>query len=82
MNNIDIPAHQSHLQSKDSRVRTVVGHDKFNGITIRNPYKPLSKEILPTLVDGEVACESFAKVGMQPRFVATRSAGSEANWIE
>jgi hypothetical protein len=44
MNDVNIPAHQSHLQPKDSRVVSVIQENETNSVAIRNPNKTNAEE--------------------------------------
>ncbi len=68
MDNVDISAHQTHLQAEDGWVGTVIEKDEFNCITISGPHKTLAKEHVAALVHGPIPRETFTKVRVEPTF--------------
>jgi hypothetical protein len=64
MNDVNIPAHEAHLQEKNSRVVALVQLQKFNSGTVRDPDKLLPKDVVLHLVDGIIPDEAFAKMGV------------------
>jgi hypothetical protein len=59
MNDVNVPAHPSHLQPKDSWVVSVVREDETNSIAVRNPNKMNAKEHMPIFVDRPVAGKTY-----------------------
>ena len=62
VDDIDIPAHQAHLQTKNCRIAAVVRKDELDCITVRNPNKALPEDIMPDLVNPIIACKALAKM--------------------
>jgi hypothetical protein len=62
VDNVNIPAHQAHLQMQDSRVAALIGQNELDGVTISHPHEALSKDVLTTLVDGIITRESLTKM--------------------
>jgi hypothetical protein len=62
MDDVNIPAHQMHLQAEDGGVGTVVGKNEFNHITVSNPHKAWAKEHVEALVNCPITGEYFTKV--------------------
>jgi hypothetical protein len=48
---IHIPAHEAHLQPKDSGIATIVRQDEFDSVAVRNPSKMLPKTHVAAFVD-------------------------------
>jgi hypothetical protein len=82
VNDVDIPAHQAHLQTQESRVAAIIRENEFDGVTVCNPNKALSEDAMPDFVDTVVACKTFAKMGVQPYFVAAAFPSTKANGVE
>ena len=82
MDDVDVPTHQAHLQAEDSRIAAVVGQDKFNGVTIRDPDEPLTEDVVSDLIYAVVACEAFAQMRVQPYFIAATLPSAKANGVE
>jgi hypothetical protein len=71
MDNINVPAHQSHLQPKDSWVVSIEWENETNSITIRNPNKMNAEEHMPIFVDCPVTSKTFTKMGVEAYFIIT-----------
>jgi hypothetical protein len=82
VNDVNIPAHQAHLQTQDSRVATIIRKNEFDGIAVRNPNKLLPEDIMPDFVDTIITYKAFTQMKVQPYFVAAAFPSSEANWVE
>ncbi len=59
MNDVNVPAHQLHLQPKDSWVVSVIREDETNSVAIHNPNKMNAKEHMPIFVDRPVTGETY-----------------------
>ncbi len=70
VDNIDVPTHQAHLQSKDGVIGTVIGEDKLNCIAVCNPDKSLTKQVMAALVHSVVTSKTFAQMGVQAYLIA------------
>ena len=82
MDDVAVPAHETHLEPQDGRVTTLVGKDEFDGVAVRHPYKPLAKDVLAYFVNGVVAGEAFAEVGVQSSFITASATSTKANRME
>jgi hypothetical protein len=82
MDNVDIPAHQTHLQAEDGWVGTVIGKDKFNCIAISCPHKTLAKEHVAALVHGPIPRETFTKMRVEPNFISAAAPGTKGDWMK
>jgi hypothetical protein len=82
VNDVDIPAHQAHLQTQDSRVAALLRENEFDGVTVHNPNKTLRKDVMSDFVDTVVACETLAKMGVQLNFVSAAFPSTKANGVE
>ena len=77
MNNGNIPAHQLHLQPKDSWVVSIVREDETNSVAIRNPNKTNAKEHMPIFVDRPVTGKTFTEMGVEVYFITTTVPAAE-----
>ena len=64
MDDVAVPAHETHLEPQDGRVTTLVGKDEFYGVAVRHPHKPLAEDVLAYFVYGIVASETLTEVGV------------------
>jgi hypothetical protein len=70
MDNINVPAHESHLESQNGQViAVVVGQDETDCIAICNPHKALPKQHVMVFVDSPVAGKPLSQVGIKVDFV-------------
>jgi hypothetical protein len=69
MHYIHVPAHMPHLKRQNSWIGTFIREDKSNSIAIRYPYESCAKEHVPVLVDGPIAGESLAKMGVKASLI-------------
>ena len=82
MDNIHVPTHEAHLQTKYRRVATLVGQEEFHGITIRDPDKTLAEYVVPHLVNCIITRKAFAQVRMQPNFVSAAFPSPKSDEME
>ena len=82
MDDVAVPAHETHLEPQDGRVTTLAGKDEFDGVSVRHPHKPLAVDVLTYFVNGAVSGEAFAEVGVQPSFVTTSTISTKAYGME
>ena len=82
MDDVAVPAHETHLEPQDGRVTTLVGKDEFDGVAVCHPHKLLAEDVLAYFVNGVVAGEAFAEVGVQPSFVTTSATSTKAYGME
>ena len=61
MDNADILAHQTHLQTKNGMVGSIVGKDESYCTTVSKPHKLLTKEHMAALVYSPITREPFAR---------------------
>ena len=71
MDNFNVPTHQAHLQTQNSRVAAFVQQDELDSVTVSHPNKALAEDILAALVDGVIPGKSLAQMRMKPDFIAT-----------
>jgi hypothetical protein len=65
MDNINIPAHESCLESQNGWVIAVVEQDEMDCKAICNPHKELPKLHVTVFVNSPVAGKPLSQVGMQ-----------------
>jgi hypothetical protein len=82
MDDVHVPTHQPHLQTRYSRVATFVGQDEFNGIRIGYPNKTLTQDVRMTFVDGLIPRESLTKMGVELNLVSASAASTKADWVQ
>jgi hypothetical protein len=82
VNDVNVPTHKVHLQTKNSRVATLVGQQELDGITIRNPDKTLTKDIVSDFIYTVIACKAFTQMRMQPNFVPAALLSPKSNRME
>jgi hypothetical protein len=79
MDNINILAHESHLESQNGWVIAIVGQDEMDCITICNPHKALPKQHVTVFVNSLVAGKPLPQVGMQVDFVPATLSATKSN---
>jgi hypothetical protein len=62
MDDVDIPAHQTHLQAKDGVVGNVLGKNEMDCITVGNPHKAFTKKHVAALVNCPITREILAQM--------------------
>ena len=82
MNDIHVPAHESHLQTKEGWVITVVRKDEPDGIAIGDPSETHTPEKVSARVNCPIASKTFAKVGVQLSLAATAASSAKRNWTQ
>ncbi len=60
MDNVHVPTHQVHLQTKYSRVAAFKGQKELDSVAIRDLDKALAEDIVSDFVYTIVACKTFA----------------------
>jgi hypothetical protein len=82
VNDVNVPTHKAHLQTKNSRVAALLGQQELDGVTICNPDKALTKDVVSDLIDTVIASKSFTQMKMQLNFVPVALLSPKANWME
>jgi hypothetical protein len=59
MDDINVPAHETHLESQHGWIVAIIQLDEMSGVTICDPHKALSKEHVTILVNGPISCKTF-----------------------
>ncbi len=82
MDDIYIPAHQTHLKAENSRIGTIRRKDEFDPIAVSCPYKLLPKEHMATLVDQSVTGKTLAEMGVETNFITAAPPSTKSNQME
>jgi hypothetical protein len=82
MDNVDIPAHQMHLQAKVGMVGTGLGKDESYCMTVNNLHEALTKEHMEAFVHSPITREPFAQMRVQPNLISMAMPSAKCNWIK
>jgi hypothetical protein len=82
MDDIDIPAHQAHLEAENRWVGTIIRKDELNRIAVGCPHESLSKEHMTTFVYCPVTSEALTQMRVKVNLVATGPPSTKSNWME
>jgi hypothetical protein len=64
VDNVNVPTHQAHLQTQNSRVAAFVQQDELDSATVSHPNEALAEDILAALVNGIISRKSLAQMRM------------------
>ena len=79
MYNINVPAHELHLQPQDSWVVFVVQENESNSVATRGPNKLSAKEHVSIIVDCPNPCKNFAKMGVEAYLITTTMSATKCH---
>ena len=64
VDDVAVPAHETHLEPQDGRVATLVRQDELDSVAVRHPHKLLTKDKWAYFVNGIVTSKALTKVGV------------------
>jgi hypothetical protein len=82
IDNVNVPAHQWHLQLKNSCIVSIIREDETNSITICNPNKSNAKQHMLIFVDRPVTGKTFTEMVVEAYFITMTAPAAKYHWSQ